>query len=253
MTATSLVARHRSAAKTSTPITDFTETFVSTSFAKKGAAAASVTGLALTATVAGTAFAEPLPSTVPSAPSNDFVSNLSAEDSATLVSLDMDWEPGDEVAASATEPEPIVEEVVEPTEVAADRGYDRAADSSGEAYAQTSAAVPPARAGSVVETALQYVGYPYVYGAAGPSAFDCSGFVQYVFGLHGISLPRVSGAQGASGTVIPASEAQPGDLVVWGSSHIAIYIGDGMIVHASTPATGVKVSSLYGSYYFSRV
>ena len=98
-----------------------------------------------------------------------------------------------------------------------------------------------------------FVGYPYVYGGSSPSGFDCSGFVQYVFAQHGIGLPRTSGEQGRAGTQIPASEAQPGDLVVWGESHIAIYIGDGMIVHASTPATGVKVSSLYGSYYFSRV
>lgn len=252
MTATSSAARHRSDAKTSTPITDFTEALASTSFAKRGVAAASVTGLALTATVTGTALADPLPTTVPATPSNDFVANLSAADSATLVSLDMDWEPGDEVAAVAAEPEPEPEPepVVEQT---ASRTYDRSAEASTESYTEPATSIPPARAGSVVETALQYVGYPYVYGAAGPSAFDCSGFVQYVFGLHGISLPRVSGAQGASGTVIPASEAQPGDLVVWGDSHIAIYLGDGMIVHASTPATGVKVSGLYGSYYFSRV
>lgn len=245
MTVNYSAPRHRSASKTTTPLSSLTDTLVSSGFTTKRVAVASATGVAVTATIAGSAFAGTLPSAVPSQPSDDFVSNLSAVDSATLVSLDIAWEPGDEVAATAAEP--VVEEVVE--EVAtqtASRDYDR---SSSESYA----AVPPARAGSVVETALQYVGYPYVYGGTSPSGFDCSGFVQYVFAQHGIGLPRMSGDQGRAGTQIPASEAQPGDLVVWGESHIAIYIGDGMIVHASTPATGVKVSSLYGSYYFSRV
>lgn len=106
---------------------------------------------------------------------------------------------------------------------------------------------------SIVETALKYVGYPYVWAANGPNAFDCSGLVQYVYGLHGIKLPRVSGDQGLAGTRISASEAKPGDLVVWGYSHIAIYLGDGKIVHAATPETGVVVGNLYGDYYFSRI
>ena len=247
MTVNYSAPRHRSASKTTTPLSSLTDTLVSSGFTTKRVAVASATGVAVTATIAGSAFAGTLPSAVPSQPSDDFVSNLSAVDSATLVSLDIAWEPGDEVAATAAEP--VVEEVVE--EVAtqtASRDYDRSA-SSVESYG----VVPPARAGSVVETALQYVGYPYVYGGTSPSGFDCSGFVQYIFAQHGIGLPRMSGDQGRAGTQIPASEAQPGDLVVWGESNIAIYIGDGMIVHASTPATGVKVSSLYGSYYFSRV
>lgn len=117
-------------------------------------AVASATGVAVTATIAGSAFAGTLPSAVPSQPSDDFVSNLSAVDSATLVSLDIAWEPGDEVAATAAEPavEEVVEEVATET---ASRDYDRSA-----ASAESSSVVPPARAGSVVETALQYVGYP---------------------------------------------------------------------------------------------
>lgn len=106
---------------------------------------------------------------------------------------------------------------------------------------------------SIVETALKYVGYPYVWAASGPNAFDCSGLVQYVFGLHGISLPRISGDQGRAGTPVSSADAKPGDLVVWGESHIAIYIGNGQIVHAANPGKGVVVGSLYGNYYFSRI
>lgn len=114
---------------------------------------------------------------------------------------------------------------------------------------------PPAnpKGNSIVETALKYVGYPYVWAANGPNAFDCSGLVQYVFGLHGISLPRVSGDQGRFGTRVSAAEAKPGDLVVWGDSHVAIYMGNGQIVHAANPGVGVVVGSLYGNYYFSRI
>lgn len=248
MTDLNSAPRHRSSAKTATPLTDITDTFIAGSFGKRGVAVASATGMALTATVVGAAIADPLPSVMPSAPSNDFVANLEATDSVTLVSLDVDWNPGDEVAATAAEP--VVEEVVEEVvpQQAASRDYER----TDESYASGGYA-PPASASGIAATALQYVGYPYVYGASGPNAFDCSGFVQYIYGLHGIGLPRISGDQGRAGTMIPASEAQPGDLVVWGESHIAIYLGDGMIVHASTPATGVKVSGLYGSYYFSRI
>lgn len=112
--------------------------------------------------------------------------------------------------------------------------------------------LPPNPTGnSIVETALSYVGYPYVWAGTSPSGFDCSGFVQYVHGQHGISLPRMSDAQGKSGTRV--SNPQPGDLVVWPGQHIAIYIGNGQIVHASNPRDGVKVGPLYGSYYFSRL
>lgn len=247
------VPRHR---KDSKPITPFTDASVA-AFSTRGIAVASAAGIVLTATVAGTATADPLPVTLASTLSGDFVAHLEAPSSATLVSLDIDWDPGDEVAAVAAEPEPepepepVVEEVA--TAEVASRAGDRVEEAANDSSSVSEAAIPPAASGGIVGTALQYVGYPYVYGGTSPSGFDCSGFVQYVFALNGISLPRISGDQGRAGTQIPASEAQPGDLVVWGESHIAIYIGDGQIVHASTPATGVKVSSLYGSYYFSRI
>ncbi len=244
------VARHRSDARPVTPISDFADTAQFRAISSRGVAVASATGLALTAAVASTATAESLPSVLPQAPSGDFVSNLQVTDSATLVSLDIKWDSGDEFAVKVEEPdlepEPVVVE-------AATRDYDR--NDQSEAVDEYVSTPPPAASASgVVATALQYVGYPYVYGASGPNAFDCSGFTQYIFGLHGIALPRTSYDQGGAGTIVSAADAQPGDLVILnGGGHVAIYMGDGQIVHASTPATGVKISGLYGSYYFVRI
>lgn len=173
-----------------------------------------------------------------------FRDNLQNDQITTLVSIDAPSDLFEDVVTVTAAPPPPPPPVTPPP---SSGGSDSGGSVTGPAP------VPLPAAGSIVETAMQYVGYPYVWGGTSPSGFDCSGFVQYVYAQHGISLPRVSGAQGASGTVVSASEAVPGDLVVWGSRHIAIYIGDGMIVHASTPSTGVKVSELYGSYYFSRV
>ena len=102
---------------------------------------------------------------------------------------------------------------------------------------------------SIVEYAKQFLGNRYVWGGASlTNGTDCSGFTRYVYqhGL-GISLNRSSGSQASQGTAISASKMQPGDLLFYGSgksiNHVAMYIGDGKIVHASTEATGIKVSN----------
>ena len=173
---------------------------------------------------------------------------------ATLVSLDIPFEEIDdlELDVIATPPPPPAPEPApepEPTPVVQNTPQ---APSVPEAQPQN---LPPLGVGSsIVETALQYVGYPYVWGASGPNAFDCSGFTQYIYGQHGIALPRTTWQQNAYGTTIPASEARPGDLVMSnGGGHVMIYLGDGMVVHASTPATGVKVSQIWGGHWFVRV
>lgn len=96
----------------------------------------------------------------------------------------------------------------------------------------------------IVTYAMQFIGNPYVYGGTSlTNGADCSGFVQSVYNHFGISLPRTSGEQGQSGTDVGGiGNAQPGDLV-WYSGHIGIYIGNGQIVNASTPSTGIKVSN----------
>ena len=104
---------------------------------------------------------------------------------------------------------------------------------------------------------MQYKGYPYVYGGAGPSSFDCSGFTQYVYKQFGYSLPHSARSQAYIGTRVSKDELRLGDLIIFtenGSSdigHVGIYIGNGSFIHASSPSVGVIVSSLYG-YYESR-
>lgn len=124
--------------------------------------------------------------------------------------------------------------------------------SSGEAAAQTSApAVSAPASGSraaVVNYALQFVGNPYVAGGTSlTSGADCSGFTQSVFRDCGISIPRDSRSQAAGGTEVALSAIQPGDLLFYSNggsiNHVALYIGNGQVVHASTAKTGIKISS----------
>lgn len=98
--------------------------------------------------------------------------------------------------------------------------------------------------------AKQYVGNRYVWGGTSlTKGADCSGFVLSVFKKYGISLPHSSRAQAGYGTKVKPSEAQPGDLFFYakggGINHVAIYIGSGQVVHASSPSTGIKISNAF--------
>jgi cell wall-associated NlpC family hydrolase len=99
------------------------------------------------------------------------------------------------------------------------------------------------RAGAAVSYALSQVGDAYVYGAAGPSAFDCSGLTMMAWAQAGVALPHSSSAQMGSGTPVSTSALSPGDLVFYYSpvSHVGIYVGNGMVAHAANPSTGVRV------------
>jgi peptidoglycan DL-endopeptidase CwlO len=110
-------------------------------------------------------------------------------------------------------------------------------------------AAPPSRYGGVVGIAMGYLGVPYVYGGASPSGFDCSGFVMYVFGQIGVSLPHNAAAQYGSGTPVDRSQLQPGDLVFFnGLGHVGIYVGGGSFIHSPHTGDVVKISSMTGWY-----
>jgi cell wall-associated NlpC family hydrolase len=111
------------------------------------------------------------------------------------------------------------------------------------------------RAGAAIRYAMAQVGDAYVYGAAGESAFDCSGLTMRAWGTAGVSLPHSSSAQFSSGPRVSESALRPGDLVFYYSpiSHVGMYIGNGMIVHAANPSSGVRVDSLHSMPYVGAV
>ncbi|ASS74752.1 hypothetical protein CIG75_07030 [Tumebacillus algifaecis] len=105
-----------------------------------------------------------------------------------------------------------------------------------------------------VDTAMKYVGVPYLWAGNTPSGFDCSGFVSYVMGQSGLHLPRIAADMYAGGT--PSATPQSGDLVFFstygpGATHVGIYLGNGQFISA-TSSHGVKVDSLHGGYWGDR-
>ena len=116
------------------------------------------------------------------------------------------------------------------------------------------AALPSPSVGSsagatAVQAALTRIGSPYVWGGGGPGAFDCSGLVQWAFAQAGVFLPHSSYALAAGGQPVSVDQMQPGDVVTQYSdaSHVGIYVGDGLMVHASTYGIPVRVESVYNS------
>ncbi|NGY03761.1 C40 family peptidase [Solimonas terrae] len=108
----------------------------------------------------------------------------------------------------------------------------------------------------IVLDALGQVGRPYQYGGTSPDGFDCSGLVQYVYGLAGIKLPRTTREQHAYGLAVDMDDAEPGDLLFYsfgngGIDHVAIYLGDDEAVHAPAAGRTVIVAGVHLKYWQS--
>lgn len=109
---------------------------------------------------------------------------------------------------------------------------------------------------ALLTSARRYLGVPYVWGGEDPSGFDCSGYVQYLYGLHGVQLPRTADVQFMAGRSVPRGHEQPGDLVFFetyapGASHVGVYLGQGTFIHASSVGF-VRISSLEEDYFSAR-
>lgn len=114
---------------------------------------------------------------------------------------------------------------------------------------------PPIAGSGRAETAVLYAlaqrGDPYVFGATGPNAFDCSGLVGAAWRAAGVSLPRTAAQISSRGVSIPRAQWQRGDILYWGGRgsayHVALYLGGGQMVEAAHPGTSVRVVSVWGS------
>ncbi len=107
----------------------------------------------------------------------------------------------------------------------------------------------------IIEISQKYIGRPYVYGATGPRAFDCSGYTSYIFRQLGYELNRTAADQARNGIVVARADMQPGDLVIFSNTdgyrfgtHVGIYLGNGKFIHAGA-SSGVVIADMSTSYF----
>lgn len=247
MTVSNTRARHRAARRPVTPLTDIAHAATASIgvVGRRSAAVAATSGLVVTM-IGSVANAAPAGGTAGSLPAVD-TSALTASARAVLETAPVVTAP---VEASWSFDAPAVEAVAPvkaPTRtaaLAASRSTTRTAVAT--AAAATSA-VPQSVAGNaVLEIAARYVGVPYVSGGTTPDGFDCSGFVSYVYGQLGVSLPRTSAGIKAAGTVVSRADAQPGDII-WSPGHVSIYAGGDQQIDSPRPGKTIQFRSIWQS------
>ncbi|GGQ66981.1 glycoside hydrolase [Streptomyces griseorubens] len=181
------------------------------------------------------------------ADARELLSKLTAEEKARLAAIEKRKQ--EEAARKAAELARQQAEQEQAREEAAQQGGGTSEGSGSTGSAET----PPADSsyGTKAEKALAFaraqIGKPYVWGATGPGSYDCSGLTQAAWKAAGVSLPRTTYDQVNAGTTVPVSQAQPGDLVFFYDdvTHVGIYIGNGMMIHAPKPGTYVREESIY--------
>ncbi|BFO14647.1 C40 family peptidase [Streptomyces sp. KM77-8] len=180
------------------------------------------------------------------------MSKLTAEEKARLAAIEKNkQEEAARKAAELAEQQAAREKAQEEAAARQESGSPAGSGSSGAAGSTTTA--PSAGSGytAKAEKALAFaraqIGKPYVWGATGPGSYDCSGLTQAAWKAAGVSLPRTTYDQVNWGTTVPVSQAQPGDLVFFYDdvTHVGIYVGNGMMIHAPKPGTYVREESVF--------
>ncbi|MFF5494896.1 NlpC/P60 family protein [Streptomyces aquilus] len=170
----------------------------------------------------------------------ELLSQLTAEEKARLAAIEKKKQ--EEAARKAAE---LAEQQKAAQQAAEETAADEAASSpSTETSTDSSYAT---KADKALAFARAQVGKPYVWGATGPDSYDCSGLTQAAWNAAGISLPRTTYDQVNFGTTVSLANAQPGDLVFFYDdiSHVGLYIGNGMMIHAPKPGAYVREESIY--------
>ncbi|MFD8230645.1 NlpC/P60 family protein [Streptomyces sp. NPDC059696] len=184
------------------------------------------------------------------AEARELMSKLTAEEKARLAAIEKEKRAeaarkADELARQQAARQQAQEE--------ASRQQDGGTASSGSTGSGSTSSTPPAdssyatKADKALAFARAQIGKPYVWGAVGPGSYDCSGLTQAAWKAAGVTLPRTTYDQVNAGTTVPLSQAQPGDLVFFYDdvTHVGIYIGNGMMIHAPKPGTYVREESIY--------
>jgi cell wall-associated NlpC family hydrolase len=253
VTASSTRARHRSARRPVTPLTDLA-TAATGSIAvvsRRTAVVAASSGLVVSmiAVPATAATSSGDTSALPAVDTAALTASARAVlDTAPVVTAPVDaaWTfEAPAVTAVVPEPEPV--RATTTTTSRSQARAEAAAATTSTTEVEATAAIPQSVSGNaVLEIAARYVGTPYLSGGTTPDGFDCSGFVSYVYAQLGIDLPRTSSGIKAAGTIISASEAQPGDLI-WSPGHISIYAGGDQQIDSPRPGKTIQFRSIWQS------
>ncbi|CAL9300546.1 NlpC/P60 family protein [Streptomyces olindensis] len=181
------------------------------------------------------------------ADARELLSQLTAEEKARLAAIEKEKQ--EEAARKAAE---LAREQAEQQQAQEEAAQQQESGSSASGSGTSTSTAPAdssyaTKAEKALAFARAQIGKPYVWGAVGPGSYDCSGLTQAAWKAAGVTLPRTTYDQVNAGTTVPLSQAQPGDLVFFYDdvTHVGIYIGNGMMIHAPKPGTYVREESIY--------
>ncbi|MFF4469274.1 NlpC/P60 family protein [Streptomyces sp. NPDC001599] len=187
------------------------------------------------------------------ATARELLSELTAEEKARLAAIERKkQEESERKAAELAKQQAAQEEAERKRREEAAQQQESGSGSGGTGSSESSdSSTPGTSTGTKADKAIAFaraqIGKPYVWGATGPGSYDCSGLTQAAWKAAGVTLPRVTYDQVNAGTTVSVSQAQPGDLVFFYDdiSHVGLYIGDGMMIHAPKPGAYVREESIF--------